>query len=243
MKTSFSQLYLSLFLVSGVLSGCASTSSNGEAVLNQDNWPICTAIGAVAGGGLGAIESSSAAGVGAGLGAIVGSLICYTLDGDQDADGVHDRRDTCPETPAGSKVSPNGCPVKIYPDKVPAEVVSPPQDEVIVLSDLGGVLFATGSAELSPASKDMLADIANRLNSQDMVSAKVVGHTDSVGSDASNQLLSERRAKSVAEFLVSQGVPAGKLSEEGMGENNPVADNATAAGRAENRRVEISVDR
>ena len=241
MKVSSSRFFLPLFfLIAGVLSGCASTSSNGDAALNQDNWPICAVIGAVAGGGLGAIESSSAAGVGAGLGAIVGSLICYTLDGDLDADGVHDRRDTCPDTPAGSKVFPNGCPVTIYPDKAPEVVVVPPQDEVIVLSD---VVFATGSAELTPDSKDLLADIANRLTSQDMVSVKVVGYTDSVGSDASNQLLSERRAKSVADFLVTQGVPADKLTQDGLGESNPVADNETAEGRAANRRVEISVDR
>lgn len=243
MRNSFSQRFIPFLIAAGVLSGCASTSSNGEAVLNQDNWPICTAIGAVAGGGLGAIESSTGAAIGAGLGAVVGSLICYTLDGDQDADGVHDRRDTCPETPAGSKVFPNGCPVKVYPDKVPAEVVAPPQDEVIVLSDLGGVMFATGSAELSGDSKDLLADIANRLNGQPMVGAKVVGYTDSVGSEASNKLLSERRARSVSDFLVSQGVPADKLTQEGLGESNPVGDNETAEGRAANRRVEISVDR
>ena len=66
MRTSFSRAALPLLLVSSVLSGCASTSSKGEAVLNQENWPFCTVIGALAGGGLGAIESSSAAGIGAG---------------------------------------------------------------------------------------------------------------------------------------------------------------------------------
>jgi outer membrane protein OmpA-like peptidoglycan-associated protein len=216
-------------------------------VLNQENWPFCTLIGAVAGGGLGAIESSSAAGIGAGLGAIVGSLVCYTLDGDQDADGVHDRRDTCADTPSGSTVYPNGCPLKALPAPVAVEEVAPEptpaQDEVIVLSDMGGVLFATGSAELSAESKDLLAEIANRLTSQNLVSARVVGFTDSVGSEASNQALSERRAKSVAGFLESQGVPADKLSQEGAGESNPVGDNETAEGRAANRRVEISVDR
>ena len=245
MRSSLSKFVVPLFLSSIVISGCSSTSSKGEAVLNQENWPFCTLIGAAAGGGLGAIESSSAAGIGAGLGAIVGSLICYTLDGDQDADTVHDRRDTCPDTPSGSTVFPNGCPVKSVPDAAPEVVVAPEpaQDEVIVLSDMGGVLFATGSAELSAQSKDLLADIANRLTSQNLVGAKVVGYTDSVGSDTSNQALSERRAKSVADFLESQGVPADKLTQEGMGESNPVGDNETAEGRAANRRVEISVDR
>ena len=247
MRNSLSRAALPFLLVSSVLSGCTSTASKGDAALNQENWPFCTLIGAAAGGGLGAIESSSAAGIGAGLGAIVGSLICYTLDGDQDADGVHDRRDTCPDTASGSTVFPNGCPVKVVAAPVVAEAVAPApepaQDEVIVLSDLGGVLFATGSAELSAESKDLLADIANRLTSQNLVSAKVVGFTDSVGSEASNQALSERRASSVASFLESQGVPADKLTQQGMGESNPVGDNATAEGRAANRRVEISVDR
>ncbi len=246
MRTSFSRAALPLLLVSSVLSGCASTSSKGEAVLNQENWPFCTVIGALAGGGLGAIESSSAAGIGAGLGAIAGSLICYSLDGDQDADGVHDRRDTCPDTPSGSTVYPNGCPLKVIPVAEPAVVAeepAPAQDEVIVLSDLGGVLFATGSAELSAESKDLLADIANRINSQNLVGVKVIGYTDSVGTDASNQALSERRASSVAGFLTSQGVPADKFTTEGRGESNPVGDNATPEGRASNRRVEIAVDR
>lgn len=242
MRTSLSRAVVPFLLVSSVLSGCASTASKGDAALNQENWPICAVIGAVAGGGLGAIESSSAAGVGAGVGALIGSLVCYTLDGDQDADGVHDRRDTCPDTPADSKVYPNGCPLKAIPEPAPV-VAEPAQDEVIVLSDLGGVLFATDSSELSADSKDLLADIANRITSQNLVGVKVIGHTDSVGSDAYNQALSERRAKSVADFLISQDVPADKVTQEGQGESNPVADNSTAEGRAQNRRVEIQVDR
>lgn len=248
MRSHFSRVVSTSLLTGLLLSGCASTSSNGEAVLNQNNWPICTLIGAAAGGGLGAIESSSAAGIGAGIGALVGSLVCYTLDGDQDGDGVHDRRDTCPDTPSGSRVYPNGCPLKTYPDTPPAAAVAavaepPAQDEVIVLSDLGSVLFATGSAELTPASEELLADIAKRITSQNLVGAKVVGYTDSVGSEASNLTLSERRAGSVADFLIAQGVPADKLTREGKGESDPVADNETAEGRAKNRRVEIYVDR
>ena len=105
------------------------------------------------------------------------------------------------------------------------------------------MLFATGSAELTPASEELLADIANRITSQNLVGAKVVGYTDSVGSEASNLTLSERRAGSVADFLIAQGVPADKLTREGKGESDPVADNETAEGRAKNRRVEIYVDR
>ena len=115
MRTQFSQAVVPFLLVSSVLSGCASTSSTGDAALNQRNWPICSAIGALAGGGLGAIESSAWAGGGAAIGALFGGLICYAQDGDEDADGVHDRRDTCPDTPANTQVNPNGCPLPSYP--------------------------------------------------------------------------------------------------------------------------------
>ncbi len=240
MRTRLSRAAIPLLLVSSVLSGCASTTSTGDEPLNRENWPICTLLGAVAGGGLGAIESSTAAAYGAGFGAIAGSLICYALDGDQDKDGVHDRRDRCADTPENTSVFPDGCPYPVYPAAAeePAPVA---QDEVIVLSDQ--VLFAFDSAELTSNAKDLLADIANRLSSGDVISAKVIGHTDSVGSDAYNLGLSERRAQSVVTFLVSQGVDSNKISAEGVGESNPVADNDTDAGRAKNRRVEIYVDR
>lgn len=232
-------------LVSSVLSGCATTSSTGDAPLNQGNWPLCSAIGALAGGGLGAIESSTWAAGGAVAGAVLGTIICYAQDGDEDDDGVFDRRDRCPGTPAGTPVHHNGCPLPQYPASVAEEPPMEPQaqDEVIVLSDLGNVLFAFDSAELTGEAKRLLADVATRLTGANLVAVKVVGHTDSVGSDAYNQGLSERRARSVADFLVSQGVPVDKLSTEGRGESQPVADNGSDAGRAENRRVELYVSR
>lgn len=117
------------------------------------------------------------------------------------------------------------------------------ESEVIVFSDLGDVLFAFDSAELTAAAHDVLTQIGTRLTGANLVSVKVVGHTDSVGSDAYNQGLSERRARSVADFLISQGIPAEKLTTEGLGESQPVADNASDAGRAQNRRVELHVVR
>ncbi len=241
MRTLLSRAAVPLLVVSSVLSGCASTSSTGDAALNQGNWPICSAVGAVAGGGLGAIESSVWAGGGAAIGALLGGLICYAQDGDEDADGVHDRRDTCPGTPANTPVNPNGCAIKVYPDAPAQEVVAAPQDEVIVLSDK--VLFDFNSSTLTPAANQVLADISKRLTDSAIISVLVKGHTDSVGSEAFNQQLSQRRADSVAAFLVSQGVAADKLHTEGHGEGQPVADNATDEGRAQNRRVEIVVDR
>jgi OOP family OmpA-OmpF porin len=241
MRTLLSRAAVPLLVVSSVLSGCASTSSTGDAALNQGNWPICSAVGAVAGGGLGAIESSAWAGGGAAIGALLGGLICYAQDGDEDADGVHDRRDTCPGTPANTPVNPNGCAIKVYPDAPVQEVVAAPQDEVIVLSDK--VLFDFNSSTLTPAANQVLADISKRLSDSAIIGVLVKGHTDSVGSEAFNQQLSQRRADSVAAFLVSQGVAADKLHTEGHGEGQPVADNATDEGRAQNRRVEIVVDR
>ena len=241
MRTLLSRAAVPLLVVSSVLSGCASTSSTGDAALNQGNWPICSAVGAVAGGGLGAIESSAWAGGGAAIGALLGGLICYAQDGDEDADGVHDRRDTCPGTPANTPVNPNGCAIKVYPDAPAQEVVAAPQDEVIVLSDK--VLFDFNSSTLTPAANQVLADISKRLTESAIIGVLVKGHTDSVGSEAFNQQLSQRRADSVASFLVSQGVAADKIHTEGHGEGQPVADNATDEGRAQNRRVEIVVDR
>lgn len=240
MSNQLPRVAISLLLVSSFLSGCASTSSDGRAALNQGNWPICSVIGGLLGGGLGAIENSAWAAGGAAAGAIAGGLICFAQDGDADGDGVFDRRDDCPGTPAGMPVDHRGCPPRTYPE-APAE--APPQDEVIVLSDMGNVLFAFDSAELTSAAREQLVAIANRLTSANLISVRVVGHTDSVGSERYNQGLSERRARRVADFLASQGVPSDKLVSEGLGESRPIADNGTDAGRAQNRRVEIHVDR
>lgn len=236
---------LPFLLVSSVLSGCATTSSTGDAPLNQGNWPLCSAIGALAGGGLGAIESSTWAAGGAVAGALLGTIICYAQDGDEDGDGVFDRRDRCPGTPAGTSVGHNGCPLPQYPASVATEPVmeTPVRNEVIVLSDLGNVLFAFDSADLTADAQRLLADVSTRLTGASLVAVKVVGHTDSVGSDAYNQGLSERRARSVADFLIAQGVPADKLSTEGRGESQPVADNGSDTGRAQNRRVELHISR
>ena len=95
------------------------------------------------------------------------------------------------------------------------------------------VLKAEGKAKL----KDLVAKIQNI--SLEVVIA--VGHTDSVGTDAYNQKLSERRAEAVKAFLVSLGVPKNRIYTEGKGESAPAADNQTAAGRAKNRRVEVEV--
>lgn len=107
----------------------------------------------------------------------------------------------------------------------------------------GAVLFESGKAALLPAARRSLDDVAAALNAQDEKKRiTIVGYTDSVGTDASNQRLSQSRAESVRAQLVSQGVKPGRIEAVGRGEENPVAGNQTAEGRANNRRVEIVVD-
>jgi outer membrane protein OmpA-like peptidoglycan-associated protein len=110
---------------------------------------------------------------------------------------------------------------------------------VITLS--GSVLFASNKDQLLPAAQERLAQVAEALKTQDDHKIVVEGHTDSQGSAASNQGLSERRAQSVVSFLVTRGVPADQIRAQGLGPNRPVADNASPEGRANNRRVEIIV--
>ncbi|MEO6601956.1 MAG: OmpA family protein, partial [Polyangiaceae bacterium] len=111
---------------------------------------------------------------------------------------------------------------------------------VITLS--GQVLFVTGKAELLPAARDQLDQVAAALKDQGELKPMVVeGYTDSVGSDSNNQKLSKDRAESVRAYLISKGVPSDKITSVGKGEANPVASNDTAEGRANNRRVEIVI--
>jgi outer membrane protein OmpA-like peptidoglycan-associated protein len=230
---------LPVVLLGSLLTGCA-THSDGTAPLNQRTWPICSVIGGLVGGGLGALESGGWAAGGAALGILTGGLICYAQDGDEDDDGVFDRRDRCPDTPANTPVEHHGCPLPQYPASVKPE---PVQSEVITLSDAGDVLFAFNQSELTPAAQSKLDSLMPKLQSADVVSIKVIGHTDSVGSDTYNQALSERRASSVAAYLLSQGVAPNKLTSEGKGQSQPVADNETEEGRAKNRRVELHINR
>jgi outer membrane protein OmpA-like peptidoglycan-associated protein len=106
---------------------------------------------------------------------------------------------------------------------------------------LGNVTFATDSSDLSPAFFDVLNSVGKVLDEFDQTVVEVAGHTDSTGSDAYNQGLSERRAASVGNYLRGRGVIADRLITVGMGESRPVADNATAMGRQANRRVEITM--
>jgi len=141
---------------------------------------------------------------------------------DTDGDGVVDALDRCPNTPAGDKVDNKGC-------TLPSTIV------------LRGVNFDNNSADIRADAQPILDDAAVVLKRYPYIKAKVAGHTDSRGDDARNQSLSARRAESVMRYLIERGVAAERLSAAGYGESQPIADNATEAGRFENRRVELQI--
>lgn len=109
---------------------------------------------------------------------------------------------------------------------------------MLILRDLQ---FASASAVLGSGAQGRLAPLADFLNKQPEAKIRIVGHTDSQGADAANMDLSARRAQSVGAYLVSTGVDASRITSVGMGESAPVATNDTAAGRAINRRVEVTI--
>jgi len=115
-----------------------------------------------------------------------------------------------------------------------------PTDRGLVLT-LGDTLFATGRAELKSGATVNLDRITTFLNEYPKRTAAIEGFTDSMGSEEMNQSLSERRADTVKRYLVGQGVGSARLTSTGRGENSPVADNETAAGRQQNRRVEVVI--
>ncbi len=119
-----------------------------------------------------------------------------------------------------------------------AEPAPAPTQRRIVLQ---GITFAFDSAAISETDAPLLDVAAEQLDANPEVRVRVVGHTDSVGADAYSQVLSERRAASVVEYLTKSGVARSRLEASGAGESQPVASNDTADGRAQNRRVELLI--
>ena len=115
-----------------------------------------------------------------------------------------------------------------------------PTDRGLVLT-LGDTLFATGKAELKSGATVNLDRLTTFMNQYPQRTASIEGYTDSMGSDEMNQSLSQRRADAVKGYLVGRGVNSERLSSSGRGENSPVADNESAAGRQQNRRVEVVI--
>jgi outer membrane protein OmpA-like peptidoglycan-associated protein len=117
------------------------------------------------------------------------------------------------------------------------------EDERVIITLSNSIFFRTGQSQLLPLASEKLDKVAEVL--KDQGSGKVItimGHTDSKGSTQLNQRLSQERAEAVRNYLMQQGVPAAQIKAVGMGEERPVANNSTAEGRANNRRVEIVVD-
>jgi OOP family OmpA-OmpF porin len=140
---------------------------------------------------------------------------------DRDRDGVADYLDRCPNTPAGSTVDTRGCPLKI------------------VVRDIS---FALNSAEITAQSRSSLDRVLLGIKDNPAITQiTVTGHTDSSGDASYNKTLSDRRAKAVADYLRDNGLSGVTINSVGMGEESPVATNATPEGRAENRRVEIDL--
>jgi outer membrane protein OmpA-like peptidoglycan-associated protein len=110
-----------------------------------------------------------------------------------------------------------------------------------LVSEIGGVQFATATANLNPPARESLARFSGIVASYPELIFRIEGHTDNVGSDATNNELSLRRAISVRDYLISLGVPASSIEVQGHGPYQPVADNFSDAGRARNRRVEIVI--
>lgn len=146
---------------------------------------------------------------------------------DTDNDGVNDEDDKCPTVPG--TVANQGCP-EIKSDVVKA-----------VDFAASNIYFATGKYVLLARSFKGLDEVAKIMNKDEAMKIAIDGHTDNVGTDASNQLLSERRAGAVKAYLVKKGVDESRITVAGYGESKPIADNKTAAGRQKNRRVELTL--
>ena len=140
---------------------------------------------------------------------------------DSDGDGVPDAVDKCPDSPSDKPVDADGC-----------TIVS------VVLDD---VQFELNSSELTVNSSASLDEVANAMNEYPNLRIEVQAHSDSMGGDAYNQSLSEKRASSVRDYLIGAGIAANRIEAKGYGETKPIADNSTSEGRAKNRRVELKV--
>ncbi|MBP6439892.1 MAG: OmpA family protein [Thermomonas sp.] len=198
--------------------GCATysgqTSDPDDPNRTRQGALIGAAIGAAAGllSGGDAVERRQRAMVGAGIGALAGGGIgAY-----QDRQEAELRRETAG---TGIDVTRDG--------------------DVIKLNLPDGVTFDFARHDLKPQFYPALNTIASTLKDYDQTIVEVSGHTDSIGSDAANQILSERRANAVSSYLIGQGVVRERFEVVGMGERYPVAGNDTDPGRALNRRVEI----
>jgi len=154
------------------------------------------------------------------------SVNSYGCPKDADKDGVFDDKDECPDTPEGTEVGPDGCPLPTEPESLTLQFN-----------------FPTDSARIQPEFEGQLAAAADFIEAHPGTHVTIEGHTDSIGSAAYNQQLSQRRADSVRDYLIENfGIEGDRLKAIGYGEERPMAENNTPEGRIMNRRVVILIE-
>ncbi len=174
------------------------------------------------------------------------------MDSDGDGDGVADGMDKCPNTPAGAKVGQDGCELDgdkdgvvdrldECPDSAPGVQVDIKGCEIKGKIRLPGVNFESNSDRLLPSASGVLNDAAATLKKNPTITVEVAGHTDSDGAADYNESLSARRATTVRDYLAANGVAMDRMTTRGYGETQPIADNGTREGKAQNRRVVLVV--
>jgi len=215
---------VALVAATGLLSGCATFTEGND----PKQCALMFAGAGAVGGGVGGYDysrnHSDAAGAGIGIGSMLaGAALGYGL-----CALLREEPPPPPPKPAAAPPPP--------PKPAPAP---PPPDPCKGRIVLRGVTFAFDSAEITGASMATLDVAADTLRECPNVRTEVDGYTDSIGSEAYNQGLSQRRAESVKSYLTSHDISADRLEARGFGESNPVADNGTEDGRAMNRRVEL----
>ena len=210
---------IGLAALSGTLlatAACTTDPYTGQQTINRTAVGI--GVGALGGYLLGDViggdHDRNAKVIGAGIGALAGGAVGNYMD-QQEAEL---RRQTA------------GTGVDVYR-----------QGDELVLRMPAGITFPVDRYDIQPQFRPTLDQVAQTLSSYNQTYIDVLGHTDSTGSDAYNQALSQRRAQSVSDYLNSHGVALARIGIRGYGETQPIASNDTEAGRAENRRVEIKV--
>lgn len=175
-------------------------------------------IGAVAGGTIGAIIGKKAGNTA--VGAIIGGAIGGTA-------GAYIGRRMDRQAEEIKQTVPN------------AEVIR--EGEGIIVKFDSGILFDVDRADLKAAARTNIQNLATSLKNNPETNVLVIGHTDASGSDSHNYSLSDRRAGAVKAYALSQGIPSSRLSTQGRGETEPIADNTSESGKAQNRRVEVVI--
>jgi len=174
-------------------------------------------------------DAAIGAGVGAVAGAVIGDTKGAVIGGALGAAGGYVWSKHMADKKAAMEQATRGTGV----------AVSQTQDNQLKLQIPSDVSFDTGRADIKSNLRPILDQFASGLSSQPNTVVRIIGHTDSVGSDAINDPLSLQRAQSTRDYLSARGVSPGRVSIEGRGQREPIATNATADGRAQNRRVEI----